>query len=188
MKRIPIVLFVLFVAAALLGARGDADTPNEGGAMPPKQKIVPCLWFRDAAEEAVRFYCSILPDAEILGEMRAGPKGPLVSATFRLAGQEFLALNGNPGQPFTDAASLLVRCAGQEEVDRLWAALTAGGGEPGRCGWLKDRYGVSWQVIPTVLLEMLGDKDPARARRVAEAMLAMDKIDIARLKRAYEGR
>jgi len=191
MKKIPFILLaaaVLVCAWARPGAGGDSDAKEEGGSMTPKQKIVPCLWFGDAAEEAVRFYCSILPDAGILGETRAGPKGPLISARFRLAGQEFLALNGNEGNPFTDAVSLMVSCGSQEEVDRLWSALTADGGSPGRCGWLKDRFGVSWQVIPTVLPGMLADKDAARAKRVVDAMLRMDKIDIARLRSAYEGR
>jgi predicted 3-demethylubiquinone-9 3-methyltransferase (glyoxalase superfamily) len=186
MKRIAISLIV---AAALLGAVGRpaAWGGSEGGAM-SAQKIVPCLWFNNQAEEAVRFYCSTFPDAKILSESRAGPRGPLVSATFRLAGQEFLALNGNAKHPFTDASSLLVNCGSQKEVDDLWAKLTEGGGEPGRCGWLKDKYGVSWQVIPTVLGEMLGDRDPARAKRVVDAMLKMGKIDIAQLRQAYEGR
>jgi predicted 3-demethylubiquinone-9 3-methyltransferase (glyoxalase superfamily) len=186
MKRIPLSLIVV---AALLGAwaRPAAWGDAEGGAM-PAQKIVPCLWFNDQAEEAVRFYCSIFPDAKVIGESRAGPRGPLVSAKFRLAGQEFLALNGNAKHPFTDASSLFVNCATQEEVDGLWAKLTADGGEPGRCGWLKDRYGVSWQIIPTTLVEMLGDRDPMRAKRVVEAMLQMGKIDIARLRQAYDGR
>jgi predicted 3-demethylubiquinone-9 3-methyltransferase (glyoxalase superfamily) len=186
MKR---VLFLL-VAAVLLGglARSGAWGDDTGGAMPAKQKIVPCLWFHDNAEEAVHFYCSLFPGAKVLGESRMGPKGPLVSANFQLAGQEFLALNGNSKHPFTDASSLLIRCGSQEEVDDLWAKLTADGGEPGRCGWLKDKYGVSWQVIPTALMEMLGDKDPARAHRVLQAMLQMGRIDIARLRQAYEGR
>ena len=191
MKRLP---FALFVAALVLsvsvrpGAWGDSDIQKQGGAMSQKQKIVPCLWFAKEAEEAVRFYCSILPDAKVLGESRMGPKGALISAKFQLAGQEFIALNGNPEHSFTEATSLLVNCGSQKEIDQLWTALTADGGKPGRCGWLKDKYGVSWQVIPTVLGELLGDRDPARARRVADAMLRMDKIEIARLQQAYEGR
>jgi predicted 3-demethylubiquinone-9 3-methyltransferase (glyoxalase superfamily) len=156
--------------------------------MSAKQKIVPFLWFDDDAEEAIRFYSAIFPDSRVLGETRQGPKGPLISARFQLAGREFMALNGGPMYSFTEAISLFVSCENQAEVDELWAKLTAGGGEPGRCGWLKDKYGLSWQVIPTALGEMLYDKDPAKAKRVAEAMLKMGKIDIARLRQAYEGR
>ena len=156
--------------------------------MSAKQKIVPLLWFDDDAEEAIRFYSSIFPDSKVLDEARMGPKGALISARFRLAGQELMALNGGPMYSFTEAISLFVSCGSQEEVDDLWAKLTAGGGEPGRCGWLKDKYGLSWQVIPTALVEMLHDNDPARAKRVAEAMMKMDKIDIRRLRQAYDGR
>ena len=190
MKRISF----FFAVAVLLGAWAqplawsDAETKEQGGAMSSKQKIVPCLWFHNQAEEAVRFYSSIFPDAKVLSESRQGPKGPLVSAKFRLAGQEFLAINGGPKNAFTEAVSLLVNCGSQEEVDDLWAKLTAGGGEPGRCGWLKDRFGVSWQVIPTVLGEMLSDKDPEKAKRAVEAMLQMGKIDIRRLEQAVAGR
>jgi len=152
------------------------------------QKIVPCLWFRDQAEEAVRFYCAVFPGAKVLGESRAGPDGPLVWAKLRLAGHELLALNGNTGASFTDACSLHVSCDDQQEVDDLWAKLTADGGEPGCCGWLKDRFGVSWQVVPSVLGEMLNDPDPARAKRVLDAAVRMDKLDIARLRQAYAGR
>jgi predicted 3-demethylubiquinone-9 3-methyltransferase (glyoxalase superfamily) len=112
------------------------------------QKITPFLWFDDQAEEAARYYASIFPDSKVLEEARTGPKGKLISARFRLAGQELMALNGGPMYSFTEAISLFVSCEGQEEVDDLWAKLTAGGGTPGRCGWLKDRYGLSWQVIP----------------------------------------
>jgi len=159
----------------------------------PKQKITPFLWFERDAEEAVRFYVSVFPDSRVLSETRWGPGGPLpagslMTARLQLAGQEFLALNGGPPQRFTEAISLLVDCRDQAEVDGLWEKLTAGGGEPGRCGWLKDRFGLSWQVVPSVLGEMLGDRDPARAGRVAQAMMQMDRIDVQRLQAAYEGR
>jgi predicted 3-demethylubiquinone-9 3-methyltransferase (glyoxalase superfamily) len=151
-----------------------------------KLKIVPFLWFNDDAEEAIRFYSSIFPDAKVLEESRVGPK--LMSARFQLAGREFMALNGGPMYRFNEAISLFVSCETQEEVDDLWTKLTAGGGEPGHCGWLKDKYGLSWQVIPTALTRMIGDKDPAKAKRAMDAMLRMTKIDIQRLKQAYEGR
>ena len=190
MKRIhPLFLLVAAVLPGLIaGAWGESDTEGQGGAMPATQKIVPFLWFDDDAEEAIRFYSSIFPDSKVLSETRMGPKGPLMSARFRLAGQEFMALNGGPMHSFTEAISMFVSCGSQEEVDGLWAKLTADGGEPGRCGWLKDKYGLSWQVIPTALGEMLEDKDPAKAKRVAEAMMKMGKIDIRRLRQAYEGR
>ena len=157
------------------------------------QKITTFLWFDDDAEEAIRFYSSIFADSKILDETRWGeggplPKGTLMTARFQLAGQEFMALNGGPLYKFTEAISLFVTCETQAEVDELWTKLTAGGGEPGRCGWLKDRFGLSWQVIPRGLSEMLADSDPARARRVAEAMMQMTKLDIQRLEQAYEQR
>lgn len=157
--------------------------------MANRQKLTPFLWYDDNAEEAIRHYVSIFKDSKILSESRWGeggpvPKGTLMSARFKLAGQEFLALNGGPMYRFTEAFSIYVDCETQAEVDELWEKLSAGG-EPGRCGWLKDKYGLSWQIIPTVLGEMLQDKDPTRARRVTEAMLSMGKIDIARLQQAY---
>ena len=161
--------------------------------MPTKQKITTFLWFDGDAEEAVHFYLSIFQDSKILAESRWGeggpfPKGTLMTANFQLAGQEFIALNGGPHYHFTEAISLLVGCETQGEVDELWEKLCAGGGEPGQCGWLKDKYGLSWQVIPTVLGKMLGDKDPVRAKRVAEAMMQMEKLDIRRLQAAYDKR
>jgi predicted 3-demethylubiquinone-9 3-methyltransferase (glyoxalase superfamily) len=207
MKRILTILpvsdsvpILLLAAAALMcawaqgghltGVWGESKTrgPAAGDTMPSTQKIVPFLWFNNQAEEAIRFYSSIFPDSKVLSETRTGPKGALISAKFRLAGQELMALNGGPMYSFTEAISLFVSCENQEEVDDLWAKLTAGGGTPGRCGWLKDKYGLSWQVIPKTLGELLHDKDPAKAKRVAEAMLKMDKIDIKRLRQAYDGR
>jgi predicted 3-demethylubiquinone-9 3-methyltransferase (glyoxalase superfamily) len=188
------IVFSTLVAAALLAAlfvppaSGAPDTAAKGTAARAKAKFVPCLWFLDQAEAAVRHYCSIFRDARVVSETRAGPGGPLVAAKFELAGQEFLALNGNAKHAFTEAVSLLVDCADQAELDGYWEKLTADGGRPGRCGWLQDKYGVSWQIVPTVLGEMLNDKDAARAKRVADAMLQMTKIEIAGLRQAYDGR
>ena len=155
------------------------------------QKIVPFLWFNDQAEEAMNHYVSIFPDSKVLNVMRygdagPGPKGTVMAVTFQLAGQEFRALNGGPQFKFTEAISLYVNCETQAEVDELWEKLSKGG-EPGPCGWLKDKYGLSWQIIPTALGEMLQDKDAEKANRAMQAMLQMSKIDIAGLRRAYEG-
>jgi predicted 3-demethylubiquinone-9 3-methyltransferase (glyoxalase superfamily) len=154
------------------------------------QKITPFLWFDGKAEEAANFYSSVFSGSKIVnimryGEAGPGPKGSVMSVTFQLHGQDFIALNGGPMFTFSAAISFFVDCATQEEVDELWEKLSAGG-EKQRCGWLKDKYGVSWQIIPTALGELLHDKDPARATRVMQAMLQMDKIDIARLRRAYQ--
>jgi predicted 3-demethylubiquinone-9 3-methyltransferase (glyoxalase superfamily) len=156
------------------------------------QKIVPFLWFDDKAEEAVNFYVSIFKNSKVgrvtrYGDAGPGPKGSVMSATFQLEGQEFYALNGGPMFKFTEAISLFVNCETQTEVDELWEKLSAGG-EESRCGWLKDKYGLSWQIIPTVLGRMLGDQDPDKAKRVMNAMLQMGKIDIARLQQASDGK
>jgi predicted 3-demethylubiquinone-9 3-methyltransferase (glyoxalase superfamily) len=148
------------------------------------QKITPFLWFDDQAEEAMNFYTSIFKNSKIGGVTR-GPNGAVMSATFQLAGQEFMALNGGPQFKFTEAVSFFVNCETQEEVDELWEKLSEGG-EEGRCGWLKDKYGLSWQIVPTVLGELLRDKDAEKANRVMQAMLQMNKIDIQSLRRAYE--
>jgi predicted 3-demethylubiquinone-9 3-methyltransferase (glyoxalase superfamily) len=155
------------------------------------QKITPFLWFDDKAEEAANFYVSIFKNSKIgnisrYPEGSPGPKGKVMTVTFQLDGQEFIALNGGPHFTFSPAISFFVHCQTQEEVDDLWEKLSAGGKKE-RCGWLKDKYGVSWQIVPTVLGQLLTDKDPARAKRVTQAMLAMDKIDIQRLKQAYAG-
>jgi predicted 3-demethylubiquinone-9 3-methyltransferase (glyoxalase superfamily) len=155
------------------------------------QKITPFLWFDNQAEEAMNFYASIFKNSKVLsvtryGEAGPGPKGTVMSATFQLEGQTFYALNGGPLFKFTPAISFFVSCETQQEVDALWAKLSAGGRED-RCGWLQDKYGLSWQIIPKVLGEMLGDKDPEKAARVMQAMLQMGKIEIEGLKRAYEG-
>ncbi|HET7594403.1 MAG TPA: VOC family protein [Stellaceae bacterium] len=154
------------------------------------QKITPCLWFDGKAEEAMNFYASIFKKSKILrvmrcGEAGPGPKGSVLSVTVELDGQEVIALNGGPHFTFSPAMSLFVTCETQAEVDEFWEKLSAGG-ERQRCGWLKDKYGVSWQIVPAVLADMLQDKDAARSKRVMEAMLKMDKLDIAGLKRAYE--
>ena len=160
-----------------------------------QQKITPFLWFNDNAEEAVKFYVSIFKNSRIgkiaryteAGEKVAGrPKGSVMTVEFQLEGQEFIALNGGPGFPFSGAVSLYVTAETQDEIDDLWAKLTDGG-EPGRCGWLKDRYGFSWQIVPPVLGELLSDPDPARAGRATQAMLGMGKLDIAALRAAADG-
>ena len=154
------------------------------------QKITPFLTFNDQTEEAVNLYVSIFRNSKIVsvsryGEGGPGPKGSVMSASFLLEGQEFMALNGGPHFTFADGISLFVSCETQEEVDELWEKL-AEGGEKGPCGWLKDKFGVSWQIIPTALGQMLGDKDPQKAQNVMQAMLQMTKIDIEGLRRAYE--
>jgi predicted 3-demethylubiquinone-9 3-methyltransferase (glyoxalase superfamily) len=154
------------------------------------QKITPFLWFDDKAEEAMNFYVSIFKNSTIGSITRYGeggpvPKGTVMTAKFQLDGQEFMALNGGPHFKFTEAISLYINCESQEEVDELWEKLSAGG-EEGRCGWLKDKYGLSWQIIPTALGELLQDKDAAKSKRVMMAMLQMDKIEVDTLKRASE--
>jgi predicted 3-demethylubiquinone-9 3-methyltransferase (glyoxalase superfamily) len=153
-------------------------------------KITTFLTFKDRAEEAVNFYVSIFRNSKILsvsryGKAGPGPEGSVMSATFQLEGQEFVALNGGPHFTFTDGISLFVNCETQEEVDELWDKLSEGG-EKRPCGWLKDQFGVSWQIIPEALGQMLGDKDPQKSQRIMQAMLQMTKIDIETLRRAYE--
>jgi predicted 3-demethylubiquinone-9 3-methyltransferase (glyoxalase superfamily) len=154
------------------------------------QKITTFSWFDDQAEEAMHFYTSIFKNSKVVnvsryGEAGPGPKGQVITATFQLEGQDFMALNGGPLFKFTEAISLFVNCETQDEVDELWNKLSQGG-QPGRCGWLKDKYGLSWQIIPSALGRMLQDKDPGKSKRVLKAMLEMNKIDIEALKRAYE--
>jgi predicted 3-demethylubiquinone-9 3-methyltransferase (glyoxalase superfamily) len=156
------------------------------------QKITPFLWFDDNAEEAMNFYISIFRNSRIVsvtryGEAGPGPKGTVMTGKFQLEGQEFMALNGGPHFKFTEAVSFVVNCETQEEVDEFWEKLSEGG-EESQCGWLKDKYGLSWQIVPTILIEMLQDKDPEKSQRVMKAMLQMIKIDIKTLKQAYEGR
>ena len=154
------------------------------------QKITPFLWFDNQAEEAMNLYLSIFRNSRILsvsryGDAGPGPAGSVMTATFQLEGQEFMALNGGPDHKFTEAISLFVDCQTQEEVDTLWEKLSEGG-EPGPCGWLKDRFGLSWQIVPRVLGQLLNDPDPVKSQNVMKAMLQMSKIDIAGLKAAYE--
>jgi predicted 3-demethylubiquinone-9 3-methyltransferase (glyoxalase superfamily) len=150
------------------------------------QKITPFLWFDGKAEEAMNFYVSIFKNSKVVSVSRSGKEGRVTACTFQLEAQEFHALNGGPQFTFTPAISLFVNCESQPEVDELWEKLSEGG-EKGRCGWLKDKYGLSWQIIPSALGKMLGDKDPEKASRVMKAMLQMNKIDIQSLKQAYDG-
>ncbi|NED99590.1 VOC family protein [Phytoactinopolyspora halotolerans] len=157
------------------------------------QKITPCLWFEDNAEEALEFYTSIFDDARVTSVSRYGEGGPftagtLLMGTLELAGQQFMVLNGGPHDAFNDAVSFYIECETQEEVDRYWDALLAGGGQPTQCGWLKDKFGVSWQVIPEALRRYMNDPDQEKAQRVMEAMLKMVKIDVPTLDAAYAGR
>jgi predicted 3-demethylubiquinone-9 3-methyltransferase (glyoxalase superfamily) len=154
------------------------------------QKIVPNLWFDTEAEEAAEFYVSLFEDSKILqvvpyGEAGPGEPGTVMVVNFRLLGQEYVAINGGPQFPFTEAVSFEVRCADQDEVDRLWDALTADGGQEVQCGWLKDRYGLSWQIVPERWLELATGDDPAKVEAAMKAMLDMKKLDIAELERAY---
>jgi predicted 3-demethylubiquinone-9 3-methyltransferase (glyoxalase superfamily) len=155
------------------------------------QKITPFLWYDGKAEEAVNFYVSIFKNSKIVsmaryGDAGPGPKGSVMTAAFQLEGQDFVALNGGPQYKFTPAISFVVSCETQEEVDDLWENLSAGGRKD-RCAWLTDKFGVSWQIVPTILSKLLQDKDREKAKRVMQAMLQMDKIDIARLRQAYDG-
>jgi len=156
--------------------------------------IVPNLWFDGNAEEAARFYVSIFPDSHVDDVVRAaaetpsGPAGMVLVVSFTLRGQRFVGINGGPQFRFTEAVSFEIECEDQAEVDRYWDALVEGGGEHSRCGWLKDRFGLSWQVTPREIGAYLGGPDPDGARRATEAMLAMDKLDVAAIRAAYEGR
>lgn len=153
-------------------------------------KITPCLWFDGNAEEAATFYAGLLPDSRVDAVVRAPAdnpstaKGAVLLVKFTVAGQRFLGLNGGPQFKFTEAVSFTIDCDDQAEVDRLWAALTADGGAPGACGWLKDRFGLSWQIVPTVLPQLMTSADPARAQRVMQSMMTMSKLDIAQLSAA----
>ncbi|MGH3369295.1 MAG: VOC family protein [Nocardioidaceae bacterium] len=154
-------------------------------------KIVPNLWFDTDAEQAAQFYVSLFDDSRILsvvpyGEAGPGEQGKVMLVSFELLGQEYAAINGGPQFPFTEAVSFEVRCADQAEVDRLWDALTADGGEEVQCGWLKDRYGLSWQIVPERLIELVTGPEPAKSEAAMRAMLGMKKLDVAELERAYE--
>ena len=148
------------------------------------QKITPFLWFSGNAEEAMEFYVSIFKNSKVLNVM--GPRGKAMSVSFQLEGQEFHALNGGPQFSFTPAISLFVSCETQAEVDELWGKLTAGGGSEEQCGWLRDKFGLSWQIIPTLLPNLLSDKDPKKSQGVMKAMLQMRKIDSKKLQQAYD--
>jgi predicted 3-demethylubiquinone-9 3-methyltransferase (glyoxalase superfamily) len=156
-------------------------------------KVSPCLWFDGEAEEAANFYVSLLPDSRIETVQKnsadgpAGKAGSVLVVEFTFGGQRFMALNGGMRVEYTHAVSFKIDCADQAEVDRLWDALLANGGQANRCGWLRDRYGVSWQIVPSVLPELLGGSDRAGAERAMQAMMQMIKLDIAGLKQAYEG-
>jgi predicted 3-demethylubiquinone-9 3-methyltransferase (glyoxalase superfamily) len=157
--------------------------------MPIKQRITPFLWFNGQAEEAANFYVSIFPNSKVsatsrYGEAGPGPKGSVMTVAFELDGLSFTALNGGPMFKFTEAVSLVVHCETQAEVDHYWDKLSAGGQQV-QCGWLKDKYGLSWQIVPNALIELVQDKDPAKSQRVMAAMMQMKKIDIAGLKAAY---
>ncbi|MBX5481105.1 MAG: VOC family protein [Myxococcaceae bacterium] len=154
--------------------------------MATPQKITPFLWFNDQAEEAAKFYVTLFDDSKILSVM-PGPQGKAMGVQFQLAGIVFQALNGGPAHQLNEAFSLFVTCEDQQEVDSLWARLTANGGQESRCGWLKDRFGLSWQIVPRRFMELVGDPDRTKAGRVMEAMLKMTKFDIAALERAYAG-
>jgi predicted 3-demethylubiquinone-9 3-methyltransferase (glyoxalase superfamily) len=154
--------------------------------------ITPFLWFDHNAEAAMDFYCEIFPDAKVGDVMRYGegapfPPGTVITARFEIAGQEIMVLNGGPQFHFDEAFSFFVSVETQDEIDRYWDALTADGGEPSQCGWLKDKFGLSWQIVPTVLGELLGGPDPEKSGRAMQAMLGMAKLDIAELQRAYDG-
>lgn len=157
------------------------------------QKLATCLWFDRDAEAAMRFYISLFPGSRVLAESRWAeggpmPKGLLLTARVLLAGTEFLVLNGGPMFHLTEAVSMVVSCETQQEIDELWQQLTADGGQPSMCGWLKDRFGLSWQLVPRQLEAMMQDPDPARVKRVMEALLQMRKLDIAKLEQAFAGK
>jgi len=160
--------------------------------MAKKHKITTFLWFDSNAEEAATFYTSIFPDSRVTKVARWGkggpaPEGSVMTVSFELAGQAYIAMNGGPHYKLTPAISLFVSCQSQEEVDTLWDKLLAGGGKPTACGWLEDKFGLSWQVIPDALMERMSDPDPVKAGRVAQAMMTMQKIDVAAIERAYAG-
>jgi predicted 3-demethylubiquinone-9 3-methyltransferase (glyoxalase superfamily) len=165
---------------------------SEAQTEPRKQKITTFLWFDNNAEEAVNFYVSVFKNSRILETTRytdagPGPKGSVMTVGFELDGQQFTALNGGPHFKFTEAISLVVHCQSQEEVDYYWEKLTADGGQESQCGWLKDKYGLSWQIVPEALLTLIKDSDPAKVKRVMEAFMPMKKFDIKKLQEAAAG-
>lgn len=154
------------------------------------QKIVPCLWYNGQAEEAARFYVTLLPNSRVdrvllsPADYPSGAAGAVLTVEFTLAGQQYVALNGGPDFPFTEAVSFQIMCETQDEVDRLWSAILKNGGKESMCSWIKDRWGLCWQIVPTRLTELMNDPDPERARRAMESMMTMVKIDIAEIERA----
>lgn len=162
--------------------------------MTTKQKTAPCLWFDGNAEEAAEFYVSVIPDSHMDDVARCGidwpggKAGDAIMVSFTLGGQQYDALNGGPGEPFNNAVSMSVRCKDQAEVDRIWEALAADGGEAMACGWLMDKFGLRWQVVPEAFIDMMRDRDAEKNRRLMEAMMGMVKLDVATLRDAYEGR
>ena len=174
-----------------MASMSTSPKTNENAEAAPAQKITPMLWFDDKAEEAANFYTSIFPNSKILSVARYGdgapaPAGSVMTASFRIAGQEFVALNGGPHFKFNEAISLVINCDSQEEVDRYWEKLTADGGEESQCGWLKDKYGLSWQVTPKILIQLVQGPDKEKAGRVFQAMLKMKKIEIPKLLEAAD--
>jgi len=154
-------------------------------------KITPFLWFNDNAEEAMNFYVSVFRNSKVVsvtryGDAGPGPKGSVMTASFQLDGQPFTALNGGPQFTFTEAVSFVVHCDSQQEVDYYWDKLTSDGGRPSQCGWLKDKYGLSWQIVPDAMMALLQHEDPKKAQRVMQALMQMTKIDLARLRQAAE--
>lgn len=160
----------------------------------PKQKIVPHLWYTEEAEEAARFYAGLFPDSSVdrvtslQAESPSGPSGSVAVVEFTLFGQAFMAMSAGPHDPFNDAISLMVNCESQDELDRYWDAIVEHGGKPQACGWIQDKYGVRWQIVPTALGRMMTDADKAKVKRVSEAMLRQVKFDVAKLEAAFEGR
>lgn len=201
MLSAPILLLPAALAVGLLAPRlarcnatSEPELPQSRECTATPMTVVPqaspFLWFRRDAEEALRFYAAVFEGAEVRDELRWGaggalPEGTLLSASIELAGQRFLVLNGGPAPAFNDSFSILVRARTQAQIDGLWDRLIADGGRPGPCGWLKDRYGLSWQIVPPRLFEMLSDRDAERVQRVGAALMQMQKIDLARLERAY---
>lgn len=173
-----------------------ASRPSTRNAERPLRQITPCLWFDGNGEDAARFYVSIFPNSEIRDishyteagtDIHGQPEGKVMVVAFTLDGQEFVALNGGPQFKFDEAISFQVPCETQEDIDYYWEKLTAGGGQEGPCGWVKDKFGLSWQVVPNALLEMLGDKDKTKVVRVTDAFMKMKKFDVAKLRQAFEG-
>jgi predicted 3-demethylubiquinone-9 3-methyltransferase (glyoxalase superfamily) len=169
----------------------ESDPSKTEGTPGTAQKITPFLWFDNQAEDAANFYASIFKNSKVgaisrYGDAGPGPKDSVMTVDFQIEGQEFVALNGGPHFKFTEAISFVVNCETQEEVDEFWEKLSEGG-QKSQCGWLKDRYGLSWQIVPTILTKLMLDKDPAKAGRVMKAMLQMTKIDIAKAQQAYDG-